>query len=226
MLNMPDGSPPKSYRVHRLLALMFVPNSDPKKTQVNHRNCNRRDNHIDNLEWVTGAENMRHLVFMGVIPAVPVSQFDLTGKFIRNWPSGNSAKIEGGFHNVLEVCEGSRKSAGKNTEPDDIKYQWRFTLSFQDDLYKTNGINPVEKPIKSRFDVIVQFDEFGKYIDMYETTHKAQSETRVDRHDISKACKSKSYTKSPIKRYSKQKIIYHWRYLGDLDKNFRNGIKV
>jgi hypothetical protein len=56
------GSDKRVY-LHRVLASMFIHNSDPdKKEQVNHIDLNRSNNDLDNLEWVTPLENMQHAV--------------------------------------------------------------------------------------------------------------------------------------------------------------------
>jgi len=46
--------------MHRIVALAFVPNSDPeKKDIVDHLNGNRVDYRVNNLKWSTTEENLR-----------------------------------------------------------------------------------------------------------------------------------------------------------------------
>lgn len=43
--------------VHRLVAEAFVPNDNPYRNTVNHIDCNKLNNYIFNLEWMTNSEN-------------------------------------------------------------------------------------------------------------------------------------------------------------------------
>lgn len=49
----------KPLLIHRLVAEAFIPNHDGKK-EVNHKNGNKLDNSVDNLEWATPSENQIH----------------------------------------------------------------------------------------------------------------------------------------------------------------------
>lgn len=46
----------KWFLVHRLVAQTFIPNPD-EKPEVDHINCDRCDNRVENLRWVTAKEN-------------------------------------------------------------------------------------------------------------------------------------------------------------------------
>ncbi len=55
----------KVFKVHRLLMIAFVPNLENKKT-VNHKDGDKANNNINNLEWATHSENVNHAVKNGL----------------------------------------------------------------------------------------------------------------------------------------------------------------
>lgn len=50
---------PKFLSVHRLVGKHFIPNPE-NKPEINHKDGNKLNNKIVNLEWVTRTENFRH----------------------------------------------------------------------------------------------------------------------------------------------------------------------
>lgn len=85
----------KQIPLHRIIAEVFCPNID-KKPEVNHKDGNKQNNAVGNLEWVTRAENQKHAVDMCLQPKA-VSKY--TGKFSqeqrdeikREWDEGSAS---------------------------------------------------------------------------------------------------------------------------------------
>ena len=74
VFNKPDGYPAinlynhckhKTIAIHRLVAMAFVPNPD-NKLDVNHIDGNKTNNNVDNLEWCTRSENIKHAYRTGL----------------------------------------------------------------------------------------------------------------------------------------------------------------
>lgn len=66
--------------VHRIVAKCFILNTG-NKPQVNHKNGIKTDNSVENLEWVTSSENLRHAISTGL-------------RVFKNGENHHAAKIE------------------------------------------------------------------------------------------------------------------------------------
>lgn len=52
--------------IHRLLATTYIPNPE-NKAQINHKDGNKLNNDLSNLEWVSAKENTIHAVINGLM---------------------------------------------------------------------------------------------------------------------------------------------------------------
>ena len=57
-VSLSRSSKVKQVNLQRLVALHFIPNPDDLP-EVDHINCNRADNRVENLQWVTCSDNRR-----------------------------------------------------------------------------------------------------------------------------------------------------------------------
>lgn len=86
----------KMCSVHRLVMKAFCPIQDMDVLQINHKDGNKLNNNIDNLEWSTALENMRHS-FINSLQSKQLRQcyaYDLDGDYIAEYESVADASRE------------------------------------------------------------------------------------------------------------------------------------
>jgi hypothetical protein len=127
----------KTYKksVHRLVATAFIPNTKNYPV-VNHKNGNPSDNRIENLEWCTQGENLKHSFrVLGRKPsktnlgktrsmsnnAVIIHQYNINGEYITTFNcilDAMDATFQKSSSNIWAVANGLRKKAGG--------YVWKY----------------------------------------------------------------------------------------------------
>lgn len=88
----------KCPKVHRLVMLAF--SNDEEKEEINHKDGNKSNNSIENLEWCDHVQNRKHAIYMKLKNEVDygIAQYDLDGNLLR----------------VYTTCRDALKALGKN----------------------------------------------------------------------------------------------------------------
>lgn len=65
MMTLYKNKEPHPFPLHRLVGFAFIPN-DKCLPQINHKDVNKLNNIVGNLEWVTGSQNIKHSYGKGI----------------------------------------------------------------------------------------------------------------------------------------------------------------
>ena len=118
VVNLYKNNKLKQHRVNIIVAQAFIPNPN-NLPQVNHKDENKQNNRVDNLEWCTAKYNSNYGSRNERI-SKKINQYDLNGNFIKTWDSIIQVEKELNiFHSrIIEVCKNKRKQIGG--------YVWRY----------------------------------------------------------------------------------------------------
>lgn len=108
----------RTFFIHRLVARYFCKGYQ-ENLVVNHIDGNKLNNHYTNLEWVTGAENVKHAYSIGLNKGrtkKPILCVETGEIFCSVTDAGNSKCISAG--NISKACRGDLKTTGG--------YTWRY----------------------------------------------------------------------------------------------------
>ena len=112
----------KHFSIHRLVAIHFI-NNPKGLLYVNHKDENKLNNHILNLEWCTASYNTNYgtsIARSTEKKEISINQFDKHNKFIANYKSFMEAERKTNIPNgnIVKCCKGKRKTAGN--------YIWKY----------------------------------------------------------------------------------------------------
>lgn len=183
-VNLSKNGASRKRLVHRLVAEAFIPNTNGLP-EINHKDENKLNNSVDNLEWCSHVYNMNwghHNENVGRTNGRAVSQFTIDGKKIGEYYSSYEAHRVTGIteQSINLCCLGRRQHAGM--------FRWRYT----DD-------NTEFAPYRPRCSAVVQCKE-GEVIRKFKSIKEANFATGIN--NISACCRGVIKTAGG----------YNWRY--------------
>lgn len=134
----------KMFMVHRLVAMAFIPNP-LSLPQVNHKDENKRNNTVGNLEWCDNKYNAKYSAALHPERAknrtysntrkgttykrrltTPIYQCKMDGEIVKKWENSREIFVKTGMSDwsISECCRGNRKKA--------YGFKWRFATEHSD----------------------------------------------------------------------------------------------
>ena len=122
----------RGFRVHRLVLMAFAPIENPEQWQVNHKDEDKSNNCLSNLEWCDAKYNNNYGTRNARIRK-PINQYDEDFNLIETYESCTSAAAVTGIScgSISRAANRQKKAAGG--------YKWRYVEDTVD------GVEPIEK---------------------------------------------------------------------------------
>ncbi len=200
-LTLSDGKKKRFY-AHRLVARFYINNGAeiPKGYEVNHKNCNKKDNRLDNLEIITCKENSQHAWDNHCNKSMrTVYQFDKNFNLIGKYYNAKEASLITGVSNgkIISQLLSDKPSLTKEG------HYWSY-------LPKISSKTVLHPKKDGRPKTVLQYDLEGNFVAKYSSCGEAKRknfpEMKRGTGHISECCRGK------IKKYKG----YIWKYEDDI----------
>lgn len=184
----------RTFYTHRLVAQAFIPNPNGLP-QVNHKDGDKSNNKVSNLEWCTAERNMQHCFRHELnSQAKPCYVYTLTGEFVARYDSFSEAARQ------LNIkTPDMENSAHKSETHHSNQYQWRI----EGDDTPVSDISETCKYYKCG---VVALTKDDKFVKAFETISEAYEWLGAGNSAISDVCKGKR------KSYKGYKWVYARHY--------------
>lgn len=188
-ISLKRNSKSKKFLVHRLVAEAFIPNPNNLEV-INHKDENKLNNTVDNLEWCSLKDNM---LYSKKNNKKSILQYDKNGNFIKIWNSIAEAsehiKIS---ESALSQCLSGKVSSSAN-------YIWRYYIKDYPLKIDVSDLNFAKKSV-------YQYSLDGVFIKEWDSCLKAEKTIGISSGNISSACCGKLKTAGG----------FQWRYKVDM----------
>ena len=174
--------------IHRLVASTFISNSD-NLPQVNHKDENKSNNRVDNLEWCDNVYNINYGTakerLSDISSTRPIKQLTLEGELVAEYKGVIDAVRKTGYKEapIRECCNHKTHTA--------YGFIWEYKNS--------TGVPP---RVRKRDKGVEQYSLDGKFIASYRNTTEAWKATGVFHSNIRSCCRG----------LYKQAGGYIWKY--------------